>query len=269
MRVLFLGEIVGKPGIQTVKSLRKLREDKKIDLVIANGEGATNGFGLGKAHAIQLSKLGIDVITGGEKIYFKLDMVEFISKTSLVLRPANYPVGNPGRGIRTMDVLGRKVVIINLLGTSSFPKVHLDNPFSLARILVDKAREENANPVILVQFHAATTAEKATMGFMLDGKVSAMIGTHTKVMTADARILEKGTAFITDNGRCGSTMSIGGFANDVELRKFLTQIPERSHENWDGLELQGALVDIDDEAKSTNIEIVRVPIAESEEEKHV
>jgi metallophosphoesterase (TIGR00282 family) len=256
IRVLFLGEIVGKPGITTVKSaLRQLREDKQIDLVVANAEGATGGFGLGKAHAMQLSKLGIDIITGGEKIYYKKDMVEFIGKNPNILRPANYPPQNPGRGIRYLEIKGMHVCVINLLGNANFPRTHLGNSFSLAQILVDKAKENNQ--VILVQYHASTTAEKSTMGFMLDGKVSAVIGTHSKVMGADARILAGGTAFVSDNGRCGSQTSVGGFLPKTEINKFLTQIPVRSDECWDGLQLQGVLVEIGEDGKAIAIETVK------------
>ena len=258
-RILFLGEIVGKPGIQTIKSaLKTLRTEKQIDLVVANGEGTTNGFGIGRAHAIQLQKLGIDILTGGEKIYYKLDMVDFISKNPTILRPANYPQGVPGRGLRYVNIGDKKVVIINLLGNSDFPRTHLANPFNFIENLVEKAKEET--PLVFVQFHAATTAEKNTMAFLLDGRVTAMIGTHTKVMSGDARIFPKGMAMITDNGRCGSQMSVGGFDPKLEINKLITQIPARSHECWEGLELQGVLVEADDQGKAVSIETIKVPV---------
>ncbi|WP_320128148.1 TIGR00282 family metallophosphoesterase [uncultured Sphaerochaeta sp.] len=259
IRVLFLGEIVGKPGIATVKgALKKLREDKQIDLVLANGEGATGGFGLGRAHAMQLFKLGIDILTGGEKIYFKKDMVEFIGKNPSILRPANYPQQNPGHGVRYLIVKDQKVCIINLLGNADFPRTHLGNSFSLAQMLVDKAREDNQ--IVLVQYHASTTAEKATMGFMLDGKASAVIGTHTKILSGDARILEHHCAYITDNGRCGSQTSVGGFLSETEIKKYISQIPARSNECWDDLELVGVLVDIENDGKATSIETIRIAV---------
>lgn len=271
IRVLFLGEIVGKPGIATVKhALRKLREDRKIDLVIANGEGATGGFGLGRAHSMQLFKLGIDILTGGEKIYYKKDMVEFIGKNPNILRPANYPQQNPGRGVKYLTVNDQKVCVINLLGNADFPRTHLGNSFSLAQMLVDKAREDNQ--IVLIQYHASTTAEKNTMGYMLDGKASAVIGTHTKILSGDARILKHHTAFITDNGRCGSQTSVGGFSSSTEINKFITQIPVRSNECWDDLELVGVLVDIENDGKATAIETVRIPVEspeKSEEDDHV
>ncbi|AEC02784.1 TIGR00282 family metallophosphoesterase [Parasphaerochaeta coccoides] len=266
IRILCLGEIVGRPGIHTVKSVvRNLRTEKNINLVIANGEGATNGFGLGKNHAIQLLKLGIDILTGGEKIYFKMDMVDYIERNSSILRPANYPMGTPGRGIRYVKLPGSgvTVAVITLLGTTDFPRTHLANPFALAASMVEKARQET--PFVIMQFHASTTAEKNTMAFHLDGKVTAMVGTHSKVLTADARIFPQGTAMITDNGRCGSTMSVGGFAPDREIEKLITQIPVRSMECWDSLEAQGVLIEADDSGKAVSIETLRIPVATPEQ----
>ncbi|MGH0052444.1 MAG: TIGR00282 family metallophosphoesterase [Sphaerochaetaceae bacterium] len=259
IRVLFLGEIVGRPGIQSVKeALRPLRQERSIDLVIANAEGATGGFGIGRAHSMQLLKLGIDIITGGEKIYYKKDMVEFIAKNPSILRPANYPQQNPGRGIRFLTVNDQKLCIINILGNADFPRTHLSNAFSLAQLLVDKAQEEQA--IALVQFHASPTAEKLSMGYMLDGKAAAVIGTHTKVMSGDARILKEGTAYITDNGRCGSQMSVGGFAPDTEIEKQIVQIPVRSQECWIDLALVGVVVEISDQGKASSIESIHIPV---------
>ena len=261
MRVLFLGEIVGKAGIQAVRqNLKDLRAEKKIDLVIANGEGATGGFGLGKAHSMQLLKSGIDVVTGGEKIYYKLDMVEFIDQNPAILRPANYPQQNPGRGMKYLTVGETKVCVIVLLGNSDFPRTHLSNAFSLAEHLVTKAQEEGA--VVLVQFHASPTAEKQAMGFHLAGKAAAVIGTHSKVLTADYQILDGGTAYITDNGRCGSQSSVGGFEPEGEIEKQITQLPLRSKEYWADVELVGVIVDIDDSGKATAIEPLRFAVKE-------
>ncbi len=264
IRVLFLGEIVGRGGITSVKdALRPLREARSIDLVIANAEGATGGFGLGKAHSMQLLKLGIDIITGGEKIYYKLDMVEFIDKNPSILRPANYPQQNPGRGVRYLTIGEQKVCVINIMGNADFPRTHLSNAFILARHLVDQALEEGAIP--LVQFHASPTAEKLTMGHMLKGKAAAVIGTHAKVLSADATILDGGTAYITDNGRSGSQVSVGGFDPSSEIEKQIIAVPRRSLECWDSLELVGVLVDIDDSGKAVSIETIRIPIEGKEE----
>ncbi|MCH3916869.1 MAG: YmdB family metallophosphoesterase [Spirochaetia bacterium] len=261
MRILCLGEIVGKPGATVIKSqLRKLKAKRHIDVTIANGEGMTNGFGLGKNHAIKLLKSGIDIITGGEKIFYKIDMVDFISKTGYVLRPANYPPNVPGKGIKYLEVGETKLAIINLLGLSDFPRLHLGNPFSLAQYMVDKAKE--STPYILVQFHASTTAEKNTMGYLLAGKAGAVVGTHSKALTSDARILEGGTAFITDNGMCGSTLSVGGFEATNEIDQFITAVPRRSKECWDSLQLQGVIVTLGEDGKAEGIETLRTDVHE-------
>ena len=159
LRILCIGEIVGKAGVFCIKTmLPKLKDEKGIDFVIANGEGATGGFGLGKNHAVYLHKLGIDVLTSGECIYYKRDMVSFIQDAPFILRPANYPSGNPGRGwwIYTKD--DRKIAVINLLGQSGFSRVHLTNPFTFLPELVNRARRDTNT--VIVDFHAATTAEK-------------------------------------------------------------------------------------------------------------
>ena len=259
IRILFLGEIVGRPGIQALKDgLKTVKETRKIDFVVANGEGATNGFGIGKNHALQILKLGVDLITTGEKTYFKKDMVDHIGTNSRILRPANYPVGNPGRGWRVSEIGGMKVGFVTLLGNSDFPRTHLANPYIAAQALIERLSGET--DAICMQFHASTTAEKQTMAHHVDGKVAAMIGTHTKVLTADAHLLPGGTAMITDNGRCGNATSVGGFDANVEIERFLTQIPSRSQEAGGNLELQGVMVEIDEAGKATDVESIRHPV---------
>lgn len=259
IRVLYIGEIVGKAGVYCVKqALGPLKSEKNIDFVIANGEGATGGFGIGKNHSIYIHKLGVDVITAGEKVYFKKDMVPHIAKAPYILRAANYPPANPGRGWRTYQVGDTKIAVICLLGQSSFTRVHLSNPFTFLPELVSRAREETN--IIILDFHASTTAEKYSMFHHADGLVSAVIGSHTKVLTADEHIKPKGTAVICDTGRTGSFCSVGGFDPAVEIQQFLTQIPERSSDCWDTLELQGVLVDIGDDGKAEHIERVKYPV---------
>ncbi len=254
IRVLFLGEIVGRPGTTVIKKLLKdIKKANNIDLVIANGEGVTNGFGIGKNHSIMIHKAGVDVITGGEKIYYKVDMVDFLDKNNFIIRPANYPISNPGKGIKYLTLKDKKIAIINLLGNSNFPRTHLSNAFLIAKSLVEKISPDQ--DIILVQFHASTTAEKNTMGYLLNGKVAAVIGTHCKAITSDSRILDKGTAYITDNGMVGSTLSVGGLDSETEIKKFTHAIPLRSAESWNRLQMQGVIVDIDEETnKATNIE---------------
>jgi len=263
IRILSLGEIVGKPGVFCIKSaLQQLKEHYGASFVTANGEGATGGFGLGKNHSIYLNKLGIDVITTGEKSFYKKDMVGHIAKAPYMIRPANYPPSVPGRGWRTYQAGSATVAVITLLGQSEFTRVHLSNPFTLLPSLVDRIREFTS--VIILQFHAATTAERNAMFFHADGMVSAVIGTHSKAITADARIFPRGTAVITDTGRCGSLTSVGGLKPDIEIQKFLTQIPERSEETWEDLEIQGVLIDIEENGKASSIETIRYPVSGGE-----
>lgn len=266
MRILFIGEIVGKAGIFCVKSLLpRLRAERKIDFVIADAEGTTGGFGLGKNHAIYLHKLGIDVLTGGERIYYKLDLVPFIQKASFILRPANYPPGNPGRGWRVYPVGDKLIGVVCLLGQAGFTRVHLSNPYTFLPELLTRIKQETN--IVILDFHATTTAEKYAMFYLADGKVSAVIGTHTRALTADEDILPGGTGIICDSGRTGSLNSVGGMDPEVEVQKFLTQIPERSKDAWSDLELQGVLLDIDDSGKTTAIERLRVKCTEKPENR--
>lgn len=235
--------------------LPKLKDEKGIDFVIANGEGATGGFGIGKNHSIYLHKLGIDVLTSGECIYYKRDMVGFIQEASFILRPANYPPGNPGRGWWVYTVNDRKIAVINLLGQSGFSRVHLTNPFTFLPELVSRARRDTNT--VIVDFHAATTAEKYNLFHIADGSVSAVVGTHTKAQSADETIMPGGTAVICDLGRTGSMESVGGLDKKVEIDKFLTQIPERSRDAWDDLELQGLYLEIDEDGRTTALERIR------------
>ena len=257
IKVLFIGEIVGKSGVFCVKKLLpKLKEEYALDFVIAASEGATGGFGIGKTHSIYLRKLGIDVLTSGEKIFFKKDIVEHLPKAPWHLRPINFPYNCPGRGWRIYTVGDKKIAVINILGNSGFTRTHLNNPFLILPELAAKAKAET--PIVIVDFHASTTAEKKTMFYMMDGKVSAVIGTHTRSLTADSKVLPGGTAVICDSGRTGSLNSVGGLEPEIEIKKYMTQLPERSKECWENLELQGVVLDIDPESgKALSIEPVR------------
>lgn len=266
LKILYIGEITGKAGVYCVKKiLPDLKKELEADFTIAACEGTTGGFGIGKTHSVYLRKLGIDVLTAGEKVFYKKDMVEHIPKAPYILRPANYPPGVPGRGWKVYQAGDAKIGVITLLGNSGFSRTHLSNPFSYMPELAEKiSRETN---IIILDFHAATTAEKKAMQFHADGKLTAVIGSHTKVITADAQILPGGTAVITDAGRTGSQNSVGGLDPEIEIRKFLTQIPERSRDCWENLELQGVLVEADPETgKAVSIETVRKKCtAEAEE----
>ena len=425
MRILFIGEIVGSAGIYCVKALLpELKRELGIDLTIAAAEGATGGFGIGKGHAVYLHKLGVDVITAGDFAYFKRDAVPYFGQARYLLRPANYPYGNPGRGwlvarprpphpraktgeqrggrqpaaaapqpatatrgpvtanrkpvsgSREPAVASREPVprapepdvaaagsaataraapggapaaglsghdapssgrgasvsavdsdaatdgaggaadatgnaaagaaghaaaspspaaaranrptaardggrrgaagrnpaagsrgaeaarppspgvgVITLLGQAGFNRVHLRNPFEIAGGLIDRVKQQT--PVVLVDFHATTTSEKVAMSQFLDGKITAMIGTHVRTLSADARLLPGGTAAITHSGRTGSLNSVGGLDPEVETRKFLTQVHEQSRDAWGLLELQGVVLEVGEDGKALSISALR------------
>ena len=256
LRILFVGEIVGKSGVWVAKELlAKVRQEHAIDFVIANGEGATGGFGIGRNHAVYLHKLGIDVLTTGECSYYKKDIVDHFNKAPYMVRPANYPPRNPGRGWMVFEKNGRKIAVMCLLGVAGFKRVHLKNPFGLLPKLLESITPETNT--ILLDFHAVTTAEKATMFAIADGKLSAVIGTHTKGLTADERVLPGGTAVITDAGRTGSLESVAGLDPEIEIRKLTTLVHEYSKEAWAMLELQGVIIQIGDDGKATSIERIR------------
>lgn len=264
VRILYIGEIVGKAGIYCVKkALPEIKEKYRIDFVIANGEGATGGFGLGKNHSIQIHKYGVDVITTGEKAYFKKDMVPHIPKSPYLLRPVNFPYSNPGRGWRTYTAAGLKIAVIAILGQSGFQRVHLANPHLMLPELAAKLRQDH--DIVVVDFHASTTAEKYNLFYRMDGSVSAVFGSHTKAISADAQILRGGTAVICDTGRTGSLFGVGGLEPKTEIAKFLTQVPERSQECWESLELQGAVAEIGDDGKAVEMTAIRFPVAAREQ----
>ncbi len=259
MKVLFLGEVVGRCGIGVLKNaLKPLKKERHIDLAIINGEGATGGFGLGVQSSVTMRNFGVDVITLGEKAFYKPDMVENIDKKDRILRPANYPDTVPGRGMRYYNVGNQSVCIINTLGMGNFNTPHLNNPFTFAENIVLKAKEQT--PFVFYIFHSSTTAEKAAMGYLLQGKVSAVVGTHSKVLTADAQILPGGTAYITDLGRCGSSMSVGGFEPETEIKHIRTQALIKSKEYWVKPQMQGLLCEFDNDGKATYIEIIKLDV---------
>jgi len=261
VRILFIGEIVSRPGIFCIKTnLRQLKEKYQPTLTVANGDGTTGGYGLGKTHAIYLRKLGIDILTGGDQIYYKKDMVAGFDQTYHVLRAANYPPGNPGRGWRTITVGNIKIGIISLLGQAGFSRVHLSNPFTFLPEITKRLQAET--PYILLDFHSVTTAEKATMALYADGQLSAMIGTGSRALTADAEVLPGGTAMLSDAGRTGSIDSVNGFDPKNEIQQFMSAIPEKSADCWNGLEIQGAVIDIGDDGKATAIETFRHAVSE-------
>lgn len=257
-RVLFIGDIIGKPGRIAVRELLpRLVGQCSPDLVIANGENSAGGFGITAEVAEELKKLQIDVITSGNHIWDKKEIYEYIKGERRLLRPLNYPNGAPGYGFGVFECAsGVKVGVLNLMG-----RVFMDNlecPFRTGREAINKLREQT--PVIIVDLHAETTSEKAAIGWHFDGLVSAVIGTHTHIQTSDERVLTNGTAFITDAGMTGPTDSVIGMRKEMIIERFLTQMPVRFDVAAKGIELQGVLVTIGSlDGKAKKIERIRVP----------
>lgn len=225
MKILFIGDIVGSPGRRAVKEgLPDLVNKLKIDFVVANGENAAGGFGITESISEELFALGINVLTSGNHIWDKKEAVTYIEKENRLLRPANYPPGVPGSGSIVLNTpAGDRIAVLNLSGRVYMSP--MDCPFQTAQREVAALRKQAA--VIIIDFHAEATSEKAAIGWMLDGEVSAVIGTHTHVQTADERILPKGTAFISDVGMTGPVDSIIGVKKEQIIQKFLNQIPTR------------------------------------------
>ncbi|MCD6580615.1 MAG: TIGR00282 family metallophosphoesterase [Desulfuromusa sp.] len=225
MRLLFIGDIVGRAGRRTlVDHLDRLIDRHLVDLVVANGENAAAGYGLTASVLRELFDSGVDVVTSGNHIWDKKEIMPILDQESRLLRPANYPPGLPGCGSGIFETAaGIKVGVLNLEGRV-FMK-NLDCPFRAADVLVAELRQ--TTPIILVDFHAEATSEKQALGFYLDGQVSAVIGTHTHVQTADERILTGGTGYLTDVGMSGSQDAIIGNQKKAALDRFLMQLPVR------------------------------------------
>jgi len=261
IRILYIGEIVGRVGIFAVKKLLPaLKHQTGADLVVACANGATGGSGIGKAHSVYLRKLGIDVLTTGESAFYKKDIVEAFPKTPWLLRPLNYPPGVPGRGFRSFQTPKGPVVVAQLLGQAGFPRVHLENPFHVLDAALPAFRECSA--AILLDFRAATTAERRAMVHYADGRVSAIMGSYGKALTADATVSAAGTASLTDTGRTGSLMSVGGMDAAMKIREYRSGVPVWAKDAVEAPELQGCVFEIDNTGRAVSIETLRVPCRE-------
>ncbi len=260
MKLLFIGDIIGAPGRETVRRLLPgLKAAHQPDLTIANGENGAAGFGLTPNVIAELYQDGIDVLTSGNHIWDKKPVFDCIIKETRLLRPANYPDGTPGRGWGIFEPqLGKpKIGIINLEGRVFMHP--LDNPFPLAKKIIAEIRKET--PIIFVDFHAEVTSEKRALGWFLDGQVSAVIGTHTHIQTADEEVLPKGTAYLTDAGMTGGRDSIIGVEKEDVIKRFLTQMPTRFTPAKKDCWLNGAVVTIDPETgKALHIERLQCPL---------
>lgn len=255
-RVMMIGDVVGRPGRMIIKEkVRHFRKKYDLDFVIANGENAAGGVGLTKAITEELFNCSVDFITMGNHTWDKKEIFEFIDHESCLIRPANYPPGTPGRGNYIVRLgKGLKVGIINLSGRTFLPP--LDCPFRMGDELAKSISRET--PIIIVDFHAEATSEKIAFGWFMDGKVSAVIGTHTHVQTADERILPGGTGFITDVGMTGPRDSVLGVRTDLVLEKFITQLPVRFEIASGIAQINALILDIDEiSGKTTRIERIQ------------
>jgi len=257
MRILFIGDIVGKVGRSCVRGLlHRVVSSFKTTYVIANGENAAGGFGINEKVANELFAAGVDLITGGNHIWDKKEAAGYLAKEDRVLRPLNYPPGVPGQGSIILKREGRPSLgVINLSGRVFMPP--LDCPFRAAESTVETMGRECS--AILIDFHAEATSEKIAFGHYMDGKVSAVIGTHTHVQTADEKILPGGTAYITDVGMTGPSHSVIGVDKDVIIEKFLTQMPKKFTTAKGAGMFSGVIVDIDDrDGKATAIQRIQL-----------
>jgi metallophosphoesterase (TIGR00282 family) len=261
MNILFIGDIVGRPGRDLVhRGLRGLVEYYGIDLVIANAENSANGFGITRDIGHTLLEWGVDVMTSGNHIWDKKEVLEYIVTEPRLLRPANYPAGVPGRGsyvAQTGD--GRAVGVINLMGRVFM--VPIDDPFAVALREIEAIRHKTR--IIFVDMHAEATSEKIAMGWHLDGKVTAVVGTHTHVQTADDRILPNGTAYLTDAGMTGPHDSIIGMEKEPSLARFLNGMPTKFEPASGNPRLNGVVIEADDKTGRAT-KITRISCSEQE-----
>jgi 2',3'-cyclic-nucleotide 2'-phosphodiesterase len=255
MKILFIGDTVGKAGRTIVHyHLKHLQQELAVDLTILNCENAAAGFGVTPKIADEFFDWGIDVLTSGNHIWDKKEIIPYLDKNPRILRPANYPQENPGRGLAVLKTRsGEEVAVLNLQGRVFMPAT--DDPFRAAD--AELQRIPKHVKVIFVDMHGEATSEKVAMGWYLDGRVSAVVGTHTRIPTADETILPKGTAFQTDVGMAGPFHSVIGVIKEDVIRRFLTSIPEKFESASQDAQLNGVFVEVDSETgKATRIERV-------------
>jgi hypothetical protein len=254
MRLLFIGDIVGSPGRRIVHDrLQDIVTQRSVDLVIANAENSAAGFGITPKIAEDLIALGISVLSGGNHIWDRKEIFEYFPHEPRLLRPANFPPGSPGSGLYVGEKNGMKFAVLNLQGRTFMTPI--DDPFRTAAAELQKIPPDVK--VILVDMHAETTSEKQAMGWFLDGRVSAVVGTHTHVATADARILPGGTAFITDVGMTGPHDSVIGMEKDPIIRRFQDALPARFSVAEGNVQMNTVFIDVNPEdGRALNIERV-------------
>jgi metallophosphoesterase (TIGR00282 family) len=248
MRVLFLGDVVGRSGrVAVIEQLPQLRETYRLDFVVVNGENAAGGFGITEPILIELLDAGADVVTTGNHVFDQRETLVFIERHDRLLRPLNFPQGTPGKGAGLFKARsGADVLVINAQGRVFM--ADLDDPFRAVEREIEACGLKTGADAILIDFHAEATSEKEAMGHFVDGRATALIGTHTHVPTADEQILPKGTAYISDAGTCGDFDSVLGMDKEEPITRFLTKIPTgRFTPALGEATLCGLAIDVDDQ----------------------
>jgi 2',3'-cyclic-nucleotide 2'-phosphodiesterase len=247
IEILFLGDVIGSPGRRVVTQyLAGL--DKKPDLVIANVENSAHGFGVTESILVELETAGVEIFTGGNHTFDRKEIFEFIDRYPNLLRPANYPDGTPGTGWCITEVAGLHVGVINLMGRAFMAP--LESPFVVADKMIEEVSSRAG--IIIVDMHAEATAEKNAMGLYLDGRVTAVVGSHTHVQTADERLLPEGTAYITDAGACGPQHGVIGMDKEGVFKRFVQQLPCKFEVAEGPAMLNGVQVTVDKDTKKAN-----------------
>lgn len=249
IRVLFLGDVVGKPGRKAVERFIKT---VNADFKIINGENLAGGIGITPSVAVEMLSCGIDIITTGNHIWKKKEIVSFLMEEQRVLRPLNYPEGTPGFGYRVMHKNGKTLCVANIEG-----RIFMNPLLCPFRAMEGLLGQIESRIPIIVDFHAEATSEKVAMGWFLDGKVAAVLGTHTHIQTADEKILPNGTGYITDAGMVGPADSVIGMDKVAVLERFITQMPQKFEVGKNDIEIQGVIVTIDSDSKKC-IKIERI-----------
>jgi hypothetical protein len=254
MRVLFIGDVVGGPGRRGLKAaMPGLRERYEPDLVVVNGENSAGGMGITEKTARAIFDAGAGVITSGNHVYRHREAYDFLDREQRVIRPANYPHANPGRGHVVVEAGGIRVGVINLSGAVGLQVAR--SPFHEVDSILERIEADCA----LVDFHAEVTSEKVAMGWHLDGRAAAVLGTHTHVPTADARVLPQGTAYISDVGMTGARTSVLGVKPEQVLERLITQMPVKFETAEEDVWVMGAVVEVNDRGLADSIQQVMVP----------
>ena len=254
MKLLFIGDVVGGAGRRGLAAaMPRLREQHAPDLVVVNGENSAGGVGITRKTAASLFDAGCDVITTGNHVYRHREVYEYLDETDRVIRPANYPHANPGRGHTVLEAGGMRVAVINLSGAVGLQVARL--PFHEVDAILERVEAD----AVVVDFHAEVTSEKVAMGWHLDGRVAAVLGTHTHVPTADGRVLPGGTAFITDVGMTGSRESVLGVKPKEAIAALSKQMPVRFETAEENVWVMGAAVEVNERGLADSFEQVMVP----------